>query len=142
MDILILIILAIGIVYFFLKKANKNKPVPVKVDEEVLLEGEPNSLKVFCETCGNKEISKGEVVPIVGSGCFSVKGYNLKGKEVRLIPSQITWKSGCSCVSFASPTGLNNCISCSLGNLRDVSVKCLANARMFGFKIDFGKRSK
>jgi len=136
MDIFILVILAIAVVFILLKVAKKKKPTPVVTN--TLLEGEPNSLKVFCETCGNVEVKSGETIPIKGSGCFSVKGYNTEGKEVRLIPSQISWKCNCACVSFASPTGLNNCISCSLGNLRNISIKCLANARIFGFKIDFG----
>jgi len=139
MDIVI-IILVLGAVIYFFTKGNKKKVVPIV--EEILLEGEPNSLKVFCETCGNVEVGKGETIPIKGTGCFIVKGYNLQGKEVRLIPSQIKWSSGCPCVSFAFPIGLTNCIGCSLGNLRDISVRCLVNARSFGFKIDFGKKGK
>ena len=139
MDIVI-IILVLGAVIYFFTKGNKKKVVPIV--EEILLEGEPNSLMVFCETCGNVEVNKGETISIRGSGCFIVKGYNTEGKEVRLIPSQIQWSSGCGCISFGLPGGIKNYITSSLGGVRNISVRCLANARSFGFKIDFGKRSK
>lgn len=140
MDKLILIIVSVVLVLIFVKMANKNKPniINETAEEGILLMVEPKILKVFCETCGNKEVKSGETIPIKGSGCFYVKGYTLKGEEVRLNGYQLSWDSSCGCVQFAEEKALKNCISCSLGSLRNIWVK-YSNGVTFSWKIDFGK---
>ena len=143
MDILVLIVLAIAVVIIYVKTANKKNTniINETIEEEILLRVEPRNLKVFCKSCGNKELKSGEIIPIEGIGCFYVKGYTLKGEEVRLNGSGLSWASSCAVVNFANKTGLENCINCSSGSLRDVWVK-YNNSIIFGWKIDFGKRSK
>ena len=143
MDILVLIILAIAVVVIFVKTANKAKPNIINeiAEEEILLQVEPKKLKVFCKSCGNTELKSGETIPITGVGCFYVKGYTLKGEEVRLNGYQLSWASSCAVVKFASPTGLENCISCSSGSLRNLWVKYTGGVT-FSWKIDFGKAGK
>ena len=140
MDKLILIIVSVVLVLIFVKMANKKKPniINETVEEEILLQVEPKKLKVFCETCGNAEVKSGETIPIKGSGCFYVKGYTLKGEEVRLNGYQMSWDSSCGCVKFAEEKALKNCISCSLGLIRSVWIK-YSNGVTFNWKIDFGK---
>ena len=143
MDKLILIIVSVVLVLIFVKMANKKKPniINETAVEEILLTVEPKKLKVFCETCGNSEVKSGETIPILGSGCFFVKGYTLKGEEVRLNGYQLSWDSSCGCVKFAEEKGPKNCLSCSLGNLRNVWVK-YSNGVTLSWKIDFGKAGK
>ena len=143
MDILALIVLAIALVWIFIKVTTKKKPniINETAVEEILLQVEPKKLKVFCKSCGNKELKSGETIPITGVGCFYVKGYTLKGEEVRLQGSSLSWASSCAVVKFASPTGLENCISCSSGSLRNIWVKYTGGVT-FSWKINFGKVGK
>ena len=142
MDKLILIIVSVVLVLIFVKMANKKKPniINETAVEEILLTVEPKKLKVFCETCGNAEVKSGETIPIKGSGCFYVKGYTLKGEEVRLEGDKLSWACSCSCVHFGSVIGKDNCISCT--NKTDVNrviwIK-YSNGVTFTWKINFGK---
>ncbi len=143
MDKFGLVILAIALVIVLFKMANKKKPniINETTVEEILLQVEPKKLKVFCKSCGDTELKSGETIPITGVGCFSVKGYTLKGEEVRLNSNELSWGSSCSCVKFTSTGGIDNCLSCSLGSLRNVWVK-YSNGITFSWKIDFGKKGK
>ena len=135
MDIVILVIIAIGLAYLIFKK--KKVAIINKIKDDLLEDTELKRLKVFCDSCGNAEIKSGSIIPIKKSGCFSVKGYSLEGKEVKLNFSQLSWSSPCGCVNFANKTALDNCISCSLGKVRGISVK-YTNGVSFNWRIDFG----
>jgi len=139
MDKFGLVILAVVL----FKMAYKKKPniINETTEEEILLQVEPRKLKVFCKSCGDTELKSGEIIPITGVGFFSVKGYTLKGEEVRLNSNELSWGSSCSCVKFTSTEGLDNCLSCSLGDKRDVWIK-YSNGITFGWRIDFGKKGK
>ena len=132
---MIIALVIIGLIIVFLIVKNSKKLTPIT--EEVLLEGEPKTLKVFCGSCGDTELKSGETVPITGVGCFSVKGYTLKGEEVRLNSNELTWSCSCSCVHFVNEHAIENCISCSNGLVRTIRIK-YNNGISFTFKINFG----
>ena len=135
MDIVILVIVAIGLAVLIFKK--KKAVIINEIKDDRAEDTELKYLKVYCESCENAEIKSGSVIPIKKSGCFSVKGYSLEGKEVKLNFSQLSWSSPCGCVNFANKTALDNCISCSLGKVRGISVK-YTNGVSFNWRIDFG----
>jgi hypothetical protein len=132
---MIIALVIIGLIIVFLIVKNSKKLTPIT--EEVLLEGEPKTLKVFCGSCGDTELKTGEILPIDKSGCFSVKGYNTEGKEVILYAAKLTWSCSCSCVHFVNEHAIENCISCSNGLVRTIRIK-YNNGISFTFKINFG----
>jgi len=138
--LIVLIIIVVGVLVKMVKKKVKTNIIDETIEEDILLAVEPKNLKVFCSTCGNTEVKSGEVLSIKDSGCFSVKGYTLKGEEVRLNGNQLSWQSSCQVVKFQSVTGTTNCISCTnkTDSKRDVWVK-YSNWVTFAWKINFGK---
>lgn len=134
------IIIAIALLFIIsISKKSKKKPSGAedKDSQPEISDKELTTLKVYC--CGGLELLRGENTIVTSEeATYEVKGFNLKGKEVRLNPGKVIWKCSCKVVKFQSEFGLMNIISCSIkGNpKRNVWVK-YSNGVTFTWKIQF-----
>ena len=86
---------------------------------------------------GGIKITEGETIVTTEDITLTVKGFDIKGKEVYLSPNKITWEKSCQSVKFGYDTGVVNTVNCSIkGNIqRNVWVKY--GSRTFSWKIQF-----
>jgi hypothetical protein len=131
--------IVIILVIFFILYNLKGKKEKEKEAEPLISDVELKQLKVYCHTCGDTEVKSGSTIKAIeNKGCFSVKGFNAEGKETVLLASKVSWNSSCACCKWESNIGIENCISCTSGLIRNVWVK-YSNGVTLSWKINFNK---
>jgi len=132
--ILVALFLTIGITKKQKDKKNK-EDIELKNSESLGSDTDLNKLQVYYN--GGIKITAGETIVTAEELTLTVKGFDIKGKEVYLNPNKITWNHSCQCVKFGNNTGIVNTVNCSIkGKLkRNVWVKY--GNRTFSWKIQF-----
>ena len=134
-------VIIIGIlVLILLIKMSGGKPEEedsISIDSEPIISDEElTHLKAYC--CGGKEIERGAIEAVKGNVTYEIKGFNIKGEEIKLNPDKISWQCSCQVVKFEHETGIINTISCAnKGDYkRNIWVK-YKNGVTFSWKIQF-----
>ncbi len=137
----IIIILAALLVVVYTKNKKSKKGTDETVEAECENCGtlgsdtDLNKLQVYYN--GGVKITEQETIIAEGELALTAKGFDIKGKEVYLKPSKLTWNHSCSCINFGSETGITNTVVCSKKGSTKRNVWIKYESRTFSWKIQF-----
>ena len=135
-----IIIILVALIFLIIAITKKQKGKTNKDSECINCEtlgSDADLFKLQVYYNGGIKITEGETIVTAEELTLTVKGFDIKGKEVYLSPNKITWEKSCQSVKFGYDTGIVNTVNCSIkGNLqKNVWVKY--GSRTFSWKIQF-----